>query len=87
MTKKIIALLCCSTLVFCCGLGIAYYNTKSFGFDENAKIFSYDEEKFSVMDFEIYYDDISYFIDEVGKIIPEKTRTVCVKSQDAVKVI
>ncbi|MDE6470807.1 MAG: hypothetical protein K2L19_07280 [Eubacterium sp.] len=79
MTKKIIAIICCSTLVLCCGLSIAYYNTKSFGFDENAKIFSYDEEKISVMDFEIYYDDISFFIDEVRKIIPENTHTVLVR--------
>lgn len=81
MTKKIIALLCCSTLILLSGLSIAYYNTKSFGFDENAKIFSYDEEKFSVMDFEIYYDDISFFIDEVGKIIPDRSHTVLLKSQ------
>lgn len=80
MTKKIIALMCCSTLILLSGLSVAYYNTKSFGFDENAKIFSYDEEKISLMDFEIYYEDISFFIDEVSKIIPERTHTVFAKS-------
>lgn len=84
MAKKITALMCCALLVLCGGLSVAYYNTKSFGFDENAKVLSYDEEKISLMDFEIYYDDISFFIDEVGKIIPEKTHTVFINPQDFV---
>lgn len=87
MAKKITALMFCALLVLSGGLSVAYYNTKSFGFDENAKVFSCDEEKFSLMDFEIYYDDISFFIDELSRIVPEKSHAVIIKSHDNVDVI
>lgn len=76
MKRKIAAILCCAVVALGAGTSVAYYNTKSFGFDENTKVITYDEEKISFMDFEIYYKDISDFIDKVGTVVPEKTRTV-----------
>lgn len=76
MKRKIAAIMCCAVIALGVGTSIAYYNTKSFGFDENTKIISYDKEKISFMDFSIYYEDVSDFIDKVSTVIPEKTRTV-----------
>lgn len=74
--KKIIAIMCCAVIVLGGGLSVAYYNTKSFGFDENAKVLSYDDEKISLLDFNIYYNDISSLIEKVGRIVPDETCTV-----------
>lgn len=76
MKKKIIALMCCAAITFGVGLSIAYYNTKTFGFDENTKVITYDDEKITFMDYSVYYDDVTEFVEKVGTVIPKKSRTV-----------
>lgn len=76
MKRKIAAIMCCFVIALGVGTSIAYYNTKSFGFDENAKVVDYDNEKITFMDFHIYYDDISDFIEKVGTIIPDESRVI-----------
>ena len=71
MKGKIIALILCFAIIFCGGVGVAYYNTKSFGFDEDAKLVSKDNEKFTVLDFDIYYNDINNFIEKAKDFIPD----------------
>ncbi len=70
----VIMLIAGSFLVF--GTSVAYYNTKSLGFDENTKIISKDDEKISVMDFEFYYRDINDFFSKAKKYMPPDPRKV-----------
>lgn len=58
------------------GTSVAYYNTKSFGFDENAKIFSREKDKISFLDFEIYFEDVDDFFERAGKYVPENIATL-----------
>lgn len=81
MRKKITVIMCCAAIALCAGISVAYYNTKSFGFDDSATVISYDSEKISFMDFDIYYEDISDFIDSVGRIIPDKSRIAALSTQ------
>ena len=76
MKIKIAVILSCAVIALGVGMSVAYYNTKSFGFDENPKLVEYDEQKISFMDFDIYYKDVSDFMDRVGTIIPEKSHTI-----------
>ncbi|MCD7796145.1 MAG: hypothetical protein LUG95_00485 [Clostridiales bacterium] len=52
------------------GTAVTYYNTKTFGFDENATVFSHDDKKFTFLDFEIYYSDIETFFTSAKKYLP-----------------
>lgn len=54
------------------GVSVAYYNTKSFGFDEDAVLFSRNDEGITVLDYRIYYDDLERFYNESRKYMPEK---------------
>lgn len=74
--KKIAAILICAAIVLTGAISVAYYNTKTFGFDENAEIVSKDNEKISFLDYNIYYKDIDYFFSEAAKIFPEKQRLI-----------
>lgn len=76
MKKKIAAIICCTAIVLCGGLSVAYYNTKSFGFDENTKIASTDDDKITIFDFNIYYNDIDNALKKVQKYMPDNHRTV-----------
>lgn len=76
MKKKIAAIICCAAVVLCGGLSVAYYNTKSFGFDENTKIASTDDDKITIFDFNIYYNDIDNTLKKVQKYMPDNHRTV-----------
>ncbi|MDE5974579.1 MAG: hypothetical protein K2G73_07925 [Eubacterium sp.] len=76
MKKKITAIICCAVVVLCTGLSVAYYNTKSFGFDENTKIASTDDDKITIFDFNIYYNDIDNALKKVQKYMPDNHRTV-----------
>lgn len=72
MKLKILSVILCFALVFIGGISVAYYNTKTFGFDENAKVFSYDDKKFSLFDYSIYYDDVDSAVEKVRNLMPEK---------------
>lgn len=72
MKGKIVSVFLCFALVFCSGICVAYYNTRTYGFDEDAKVFSYDDKKFSMFDYNIYYDDVNDTIEKVKKFIPDK---------------
>ncbi len=76
MKKKIAAIICCAAIALCGGLSVAYYNTKSFGFDENTKIASTDDDKITIFDFNIYYNDIDNALKKVQKYMPDNHRTV-----------
>lgn len=71
MKGKIIALIMSFSLIFCVGIGVAYYNTRSFGFSDDTKIITRDSEKITVLDYDIYYNDIDNFIEKAKEILPE----------------
>lgn len=54
------------------GVSAAYYNTKSFAFDEEAVLFSRDNEGITVLDYKIYYEDIEEMYDETKGYLPEE---------------
>ena len=71
MKGKITAIMLSSAIVLAGGISIAYYNTKSLGFDDNVKIFSSDNEKISFLDFEFYYEDIDDFFKNAKEYLPQ----------------
>lgn len=64
-----------SLLIVTAGSSVAYYNTKSFGFDEDAVIFLREQDGITVFDYKIYYDDLEHIYNETKKYIPEKVYT------------
>lgn len=58
MKKRIIPkILFAATIILSLGIGVAYYNTSTLGYDK-ANIISFDEEKVNIFDYEIRYKDI-----------------------------
>lgn len=76
MKKKIFAIVLCASIFLVSGISVAYYNTKTFGFDENAKVFSKDKEKISFLDFDIYYKDVEDFIENAKQYMPDESRVI-----------
>lgn len=72
MKGKISALFLCFSIIFVIGIGVAYYNTRAYGFDENTKIITKDDEKISIFDYEIYYEDIDNAVEKAKEIIPKE---------------
>lgn len=62
-----------SLIIVTAGASVAYYNTKSFGFDEDAVIFQQNEDGIVIFDYPIYYDDVKEFYNESKRYIPDKT--------------
>lgn len=54
------------------GSSVAYYNTKSFGFDEDAIFFQRNEDGFIFLDEEIKYKDIENVIEKAEPYVPDK---------------
>ncbi len=58
------------------GVSVAYYNTKTFAFDEDAVLFSRDKQGFTVMDFRFDYEnmkkDIKIFYDKTNPYLPNE---------------
>lgn len=66
------AVLLTATLIVGVGASVAYYNTKSFGFDEDTVIFSRDDDGITVFDSKIYYKDIEEFYDSTKYYVPQE---------------
>lgn len=76
MKGKIFLIALCSVVLLTVGTTVAYYNTKSFGFDDDVEIIYRDDEKITIMDYNIYYDDIDRIYSKLKTVIPDKTQTL-----------
>lgn len=65
-----------SVLIVSVGASVAYYNTKSFGFDEDAVIFRQEEDGITLFDYKIYYDDVKHIYVETKEYIPDRSYTL-----------
>lgn len=65
-----------SILIVTVGSSVAYYNTKSFGFDEDAVIFKQEEDGFTLFDYKINYDDVEYIYNETKGYVPDNSYTL-----------
>lgn len=72
---KIFLVVLASFAILFAGSSLAYYNTKSFGFDEDAVFFQQNEDGIVFLDREIKYKDIDNVLTEAGKYLPSKSYT------------
>ena len=65
-----------SILIVFVGSSIAYYNTKSLGFDEDAVLFKQEDDGFTLFDYKIYYDDVDHIYNEAKGYVPDRVYTL-----------
>lgn len=75
MKGKIFALLLCATIALGAGVSVAYYNTRTFGFDRDAKVVEKFDDRIKILDFDIYYDDANKILEKAIQYVP-KTHSV-----------
>ncbi len=68
----IASMLIIAILIVATGTSVAYYNTKSFGFDEDAVIFQEEEDGFTLFDYKIYYIDVERIYNRSKEYMPDK---------------
>lgn len=61
-----------AVIILTAGVFAAYYNTKSFAFDENTVLFSRDSEGITIMDYKIYYKDLDKAYTQAKRYVPSK---------------
>ena len=66
------AILLIAILIVAAGASVAYYNTKSFGFDEDAVIFLQEEDGFRLFDYKIYYSDVEELYETTKDYMPDE---------------
>lgn len=66
----VVSIVVIAILIVAAGASIAYYNTKSFGFDEDAVIFLQEEDGFTLFDYKVYYKDVEEFYEETKEYMP-----------------
>ena len=66
------AVLLAATIVVGVGASVAYYNTKSFGFDEDTVLFRREDDGITVFDSKIYYKDLRDFYNETKNYTPSE---------------
>ncbi len=72
------------------GVSVSYYNTKSFGFDEDAVLIKIEDDSVTLLDFQIYFSDVEKIYNETKKYIPKEfysTRPQLVVDFDRLKKI
>lgn len=75
MKHPVFLLLLCASLSLVAGTSVAYYNTRSFGFDEDASVLTYDDRQVKIFDYEIKYEDLKKLMNEASKRIPKDALT------------
>ena len=73
---KISLILSLNAIILITGLSIAYCNTKTFGFDADARLASVNREGITVMDYELDYATVEEIIEKTEKIIPENSISI-----------
>ena len=61
-----------AAVILTAGVFAAYYNTKSFAFDENTVLFSRDNEGITVLDYKIRYADLQRVYTAVERAMPDQ---------------
>ncbi len=61
-----------AAVILTAGVFAAYYNTKSFAFDENTVLFSRDNEGIIVLDYKIRYADLQRVYTAVERAMPDQ---------------
>ena len=69
----VVSVLLIAILIVAAGASVAYYNTKSFGFDEDAVLFQQEEDGFTLFDYKVYYKDVEEFYNETKRYMPENS--------------
>ena len=69
---RVAAIVFIAILIVAAGASVAYYNTKSFGFDEDAVIFLQEEDGFTLFDYKVYYSDVEEFYDTTKEYMPNE---------------
>jgi len=72
--KIFLVVLTACVIVFM-GSSVAYYNTKSFGFDEDAVFYKRNKDGIVFLDREIKYEDIDMVLDTAGRYLPKEICT------------
>lgn len=72
---KIFIVVLASFAILFVGSSVAYYNTKSFGFDEDAVFFQYNDDEIVFLDKKIKFKDIEYALDKADRYVPNKAYT------------
>ena len=70
--RRTAAVLVAAMLIVAVGTSVAYYNTKSFGFDEDAVIFLQEEDGFTLFDYKVYYNDVEEFYKTTREYMPDE---------------
>lgn len=73
--KKEGAIIFLAVLILGVGVSIAYYNTSSFGYD-NENIVSFNNESVKIFDYNIEYKEIKEKLEEIDNAIPKDFITV-----------
>lgn len=66
------AILLIAVIIVAVGASVAYYNTKSFGFDEDAVIFLQEDDGFTLFDYKVYYSDVEDFYESTKEYMPDE---------------
>lgn len=66
------AIVILAILIVAAGASVAYYNTKSFGFDEDAVIFLQEDDGFTLFDYKVYYSDVEEFYENSKGYMPDE---------------
>lgn len=74
----IITLLC--GVLLTTGVSIAYYNTKTFGFDEDAALVTFSDDGVKVLDYYVDYEKAKQVVHKASEYIPNET--FCCKYND-----
>lgn len=72
---KIFLVVLASFAILFAGSSVAYYNTKSFGFDEDTVFFQQNEDGIIFLDQEIKYKDIDNALTAAGGYLPSEAYT------------
>ena len=70
--RRLAAVFVAAMLIVAVGTSVAYYNTKSFGFDEDAVIFLQEEDGFTLFDYKVYYSDVEEFYKTTREYMPDE---------------
>lgn len=73
--KAVVKITLACAVCLAIGLGVAYYNTASLGYD-NANIISFESDEVKIFDYDIKYEEVRETAERVKNAIPDLYVTI-----------
>ena len=70
MKKQVVKIIIAACIAAAAGVSVAYCNTRSLGYSQEASVIIIEDDCVKILDYEIRYSDLENGVEKIGRYVP-----------------